>query len=273
MQVKRHRLEGVTFDPSPHHGGTIVPRFIVMHYTAGGSALGSVRAIRDRGLSAHLFVERDGAVIQTVNFNMLAHHAGPSTWRGFNGLNGHSIGIEIANVGFLDKPVAGGWTREDLRRVYAPEEVMVARHRNGGREMAWELFPEAQLQAVAAITLALRDAYPTIQEVVGHDDIAPDRKVDPGPAFPMRRFQTIGGGAAGSGTLAENDLGEFEVVVRDELNLRGGPGPAFAVVKKLPPGTKLRVLREDGDWRLVDLQGDGVQDGFVHGAFLRRIGS
>lgn len=273
MQVKRHRLEGVPFDASPHHGGTIVPRFIVMHYTAGGSALGSVRAIKDRGLSAHLFVERDGSVIQTVNFNVLAHHAGPSSWRGFNGLNGHSIGIEIANVGFLDKQVAGGWTREDLRRAYPAEEVMVARHRNGGREMAWELFPEPQLQAVAAITLALRETYPTIQEVVGHDDIAPDRKVDPGPAFPMRRFQTIGGGAAGSGTLAENDLGEFEVVVRDELNLRGGPGPAFTVVRKLPPGTKLRVLREDGDWRLVDLQGDGVQDGFVHGAFLRRTGS
>jgi N-acetylmuramoyl-L-alanine amidase len=273
MQVKQHRLEGIPFDASPHIGGAIVPRFIVMHYTAGGSALGSVRAIRDRGLSAHLFVERDGSVIQTVDFNLAAFHAGPSNWRGFNGLNGHAIGIEIANLGFLDRQVPGGWTREGLGRVFSAEQVLVARHRNGGPEMGWELFPEAQLKALAEITLALRAAYPDIQEVVGHDDIAPSRKVDPGPAFPMRRFQAIGGGAAGSGTLAENDLGAFEVVVRDELNLRGGPGPGFAVVKKLPPGTRLRVLREEGEWRLVDLQGDGLQDGFVHGAFLRRIGS
>ncbi|NGM20617.1 SH3 domain-containing protein [Roseomonas stagni] len=273
MQVKRNRLEGVPFDATPHVGGRITPRFIVMHYTAGGSALGSVRAIRDRGLSAHLFVERDGSVIQTVEFNVAAFHAGPSAWRGFNGLNGHSIGIEIANLGFLDRRVGDGWTRDGLGRVLAADQVVVARHRNGGPEMGWEAFPEPQLKAVEAITLALRAAYPTIQEVVGHDDIAPARKVDPGPAFPMRRFQALGGGAAGSGSLAENDFGEFEVVVRDELNLRGGPGPAFAVVAKLAPGTKLRVLREEGDWRLVDLQGDGVQDGFVHGAFLRRLGS
>jgi N-acetylmuramoyl-L-alanine amidase len=272
MQVKRNRLEGVAFDASPHVGGRVTPRFIVMHYTAGGSALGSVRAIRDRGLSAHLFVERDGAVIQTVDFTTEAHHAGPSAWRGFDGLNGHAIGIEIANLGFLDRRVAGGWTREGLGRVLPPEQVVVARHRHGGPEMGWEIFPEAQMKAVEAITLALRAAYPTIQEVVGHDDIAPARKVDPGPAFPMRRFQLLGGGAAGSGSLAERDLGAFEVVVRDELNLRGGPGTGFAVVAKLAPRTQLRVLREEGDWRLVDRQGDGVPDGFVHGAYLRRLG-
>ncbi len=273
MQVLKNRLEGVPFDASPHVGGAITPRFIVMHYTAGGSALGSVRAIKDRGLSAHLFVERDGAIVQTVPFNVEAFHAGPSTWRGFDGLNGHAIGIEIANLGFLDRQVPGGWTREGLGRVLPADQVVVARHRNGGKLMAWEVFPELQMQAVMAITLALRAAYPTIQEVVGHDDIAPTRKVDPGPAFPMARFQSLGGGAAASGTLAEKDLGQFEVVVRDELNLRGGPGTGFAVVKKLAPGTTLRVKREDGEWRLVDLQGDGVPDGFVHAAFLRRIGS
>ncbi len=273
MQVKRNRLEGVTFDPSPHVGGPITPRFIVMHYTAGGTAVGSIAAIKDRGLSAHLFVERDGTTIQTVDFNVAAFHAGPSSWRGFNGLNGHAIGIEIANLGFLDRRVGDGWTRDGLGRVLKGEQVVVARHRNGGPEMGWEAFPEAQLKAVEAITVALRAAYPTIQEVVGHDDIAPQRKVDPGPAFPMRRFQLLGGGAAGSGSLADNDFGRFEVVSRDELNLRGGPGPAFAVVAKLAPGTTLRVLREEGEWRLVDLQGDGLQDGFVHGAFLRRLGS
>lgn len=270
FDVKQHRFEGVSFDESPHLGGTIVPRFVVMHYTAGGSALSSVRAIRDRGLSAHLFVDRDGGVIQTVPFNRAAFHAGPSSWRGFDGLNQHAIGIEIANYGFLDQRRVEGWTRNGLR-LFAPHEVMVARHKHGGPELAWELYPEAQLRALEAIVVALRAAYPAIQEVVGHDDVSPGRKVDPGPAFPLHRFQQLGG-AAGSGTLRDDDLGAFEVVVRTTLNLRGGPGTGFAVLRELDPGTKLRVLREEGEWRQVDLKGDGVPDGFVHGAFLRRIG-
>ncbi|TQF84842.1 SH3 domain-containing protein [Elioraea sp. Yellowstone] len=271
LEVKRNRLDGITFEESPHVGGRITPRFIVMHYTAGGSALSSVRAIRDRGLSAHLFVDRDGGIIQTVPFNVAAFHAGPSSWRGFDGLNRHAIGIEIANFGFLDRQTSEGWTRAGLR-IFAPHEVMVAAHRNGGPVMAWELYPEAQLRALDAIVAALRAAYPTIQEVVGHDDISPGRKLDPGPAFPMARYQNQGG-AAGSGTLRDDDLGAFEVTVRDSLNLRGGPGTGFAVLKSLAPGTRLRVLREAGEWRQVDLQGDGTPDGFVHGAFLRRIGA
>lgn len=111
MNVVDDLLEGVPFDRSPHVGGRFTPRFIVMHYTAGGSALGSVRAIRERGLSAHLFVERDGSIIQTVPFTTVAFHAGPSEWRGFTGLNRHAIGIEIANIGFLDVRGGNGWTR------------------------------------------------------------------------------------------------------------------------------------------------------------------
>jgi len=272
VDTETHRLVGIPYDASPHVGGKLDPRFIVMHYTAGFSALGSVEAIRKRELSAHLFVERDGSVIQTVPFNKVGFHAGPSTWRGFNGLNQFAVGIEIANIGYLDQRVAGGWTRSGLGRVFAEDQVIVAAHKNGGPVMAWEVFPEAQLKAVEAITLALRAAYPRIQEVVGHDDIAPKRKSDPGPAFPMARFQALGG-AAGSGSLADDDLGEFEVVVGDVLNLRGGPGTGFAILGTLQHGRTLRVLREDGEWRLVDLDRDTRPDGFVHGAFLRRIGS
>ena len=153
LDVKRHRFEGIQFDESPHVGGKITPRFIVMHYTAGGSALSSVRAIRERGLSAHLFVDRDGGIIQTVPFNVAAFHAGPSSWRGFDGLNQHSIGIENANFGFFDRRTSDGWTRTGLR-TFASHEVLVARHKNGGPEMAWELYPEAQLRALDAIVAA-----------------------------------------------------------------------------------------------------------------------
>ena len=260
MQVRRHRLENIPFDASPHVGGALTPRFIVLHYTAGGSAQGSVAAIKARGLSAHLFLDRDGRAIQTVPFDLVALHAGPSNWRGVEGLNQAAIGIECANLGWLDQRVAGGWTRGGLGRVLPDDQVRVARHKHGGPELAWELFPAPQLDALAAVILALRAAYPAIQEVIGHDDIAPRRKLDPGPAFPMARFQALGAAA-----------GEFEVVARDTLNLRGGPGTDFAIVRKLAPRTRLRVVGEHGAWRQVDLEGDGVPDGFAHGAFLRRV--
>jgi N-acetylmuramoyl-L-alanine amidase len=267
MQIEAHRLRDCLFEATPHMGREITPRFLVMHYTAGGSARNSVRAIQDRGLSAHFFVDRDGTVIQTVPCDRLAHHAGPSHWRGHDGLNGCSIGIEIVNLGWLDRKEDAGWTRAGLGRVLSEAEVVVAAHKNGGRAMGWEAYPEAQLKAVEALTRAILTAYPTIQEVVGHDDISPGRKQDPGPAFPMARFQNL------DAALAANDLGAFEVASRDNLNLRGGPGTGFTVLRKLDPGARLRVLREEGDWRLVDLQGDAVPDGFVHGAFLRRVGA
>ncbi len=195
MTITSHILDGVSFDRSSHIGGAITPRFLVLHYTAGGSAAGSVRAIAERGLSAHLFVDRDGSVIQTVPFNIMALHAGQSRWRGVQDLNRHSIGIEIANLGWLDRRVAGGWTRDGIGRAIPASEVIVARHKKGGAEMAWEVFPEPQLRAVERLAALILASYPTIEEVVGHDDISLSGKVDPGPAFPMERFQAIRAGA------------------------------------------------------------------------------
>jgi 4-hydroxy-tetrahydrodipicolinate reductase len=63
-----------------------------------------------------------------------------------------------------------------------------AKHKNGGREMKWETYPAAQMEAAAAVAEALVDSY-NLDDVVGHDDIAPNRKNDPGPAFPMDAFR------------------------------------------------------------------------------------
>jgi N-acetylmuramoyl-L-alanine amidase len=191
MVIQDHRLAGAAFDASPHVGGIIVPRFIIMHYTAGGTAANSVGAIARRGLSAHFFVDRDGSIIQTVACNREAYHAGESAWQGYHNLNAHSIGIEVANLGWFDRQEAGGWTRDGFSRVMPPSLLVVARHKWGGRAMAWEVFPDAQLRALDDLTRALLAAYPTILDVAGHDEVSPGRKVDPGPAFPIARYRAM----------------------------------------------------------------------------------
>lgn len=274
MKIAKHRLADVPFVGSSFTRGKMVPQFIVMHYTAGASAASSIKAIADRGLSAHLFIDRDGAITQTVPFDTVAFHAGVSEWRGHVGLNKNAIGIEMANLGLFDVKTSTGWTRQGLGRVFKDDEVLVAPHRRGGPVRAWELFPEVQVTAALEVASLLRGAYETVQEIVGHDDISWPRKSDPGPAFPMERFKNLAGGAQNTAELRADDLGRFEVVVRDgdDLRLRGGPGTSFAIKQSLKPGTSLRVRRVDGDWAEVDLQGDGIPDGFVHKSFIRRTG-
>ncbi|MGX9966051.1 N-acetylmuramoyl-L-alanine amidase [Roseomonas sp. F4] len=191
LMIQDDRLRGATYIASPHVGGAIVPLFLVMHYTAGFLARDSVTAIANRGLSAHFFVDRDGTIIQTVPCNRQASHAGDSAWGKYEGLNPRSIGIEIANLGWLDRKGADGWTRAGLSRSLPDNQVVVAAHKHGGPVRAWEAYPEAQLRAVEDLTRAILAAYPAIKEVVGHDDISPGRKLDPGPAFPMARFRAF----------------------------------------------------------------------------------
>lgn len=189
MQIQDHRLRGAAYVPSPNIGAEIVPRFLIMHYTAGGTARSSVAAIDRAGLSAHFFLDRDGTIIQTVPCNRQAWHAGQSEWNGYSGLNRHSIGIEVCNLGWFDLRSGDGWLRAGLNRVMRPDQVTVAKHKNGGPALAWEMYPEAQLAALDDLTRAILAAYPTIVDVVGHDDVSPGRKVDPGPAFPMARYR------------------------------------------------------------------------------------
>jgi len=67
--------------------------------------------------------------------------------------------------------------------------VIVAKHKNGGKELGWHTFGQKQIADIYLACEALVDAYPTLTEVAGHDDVAPGRKKDPGPAFPMDEFR------------------------------------------------------------------------------------
>jgi AmpD protein len=102
-------------------------------------------------VSAHFLIRRDGALIQFVPCAMRAWHAGVSSWRGRNRCNDFSIGIELEGTDTL--PYTGD-----------------------------------QYRMLARLVKALRRRYP-IEAIVGHSDVAPGRKTDPGEAFDWRRFR------------------------------------------------------------------------------------
>jgi N-acetylmuramoyl-L-alanine amidase len=186
-KVLMHRLAGVRFTRSPSQGGTLTaPTLLVMHYTAGRSFEQSVRTLiaPSTKASAHVVVGRAGEVAQLVRFDRVAWHAGQSEWRGRKRCNEFSIGIEIDNAGKLVRKA--GLYATWFGAAIAPEDV----HR-GAQGSAWHAYTEQQLATLEAVTRAILEAYPSITEIVGHEDIAPGRKLDPGPAFPMARFRAL----------------------------------------------------------------------------------
>lgn len=150
-------------------------RFLVMHYTQGNEAR-SLAVLTGDDVSVHYVVpdnppikNGEPVVYQLVPESERAWHAGQSEWQGTTELNAASIGIENVNVGPVDTPQ--------------------------GR--TWQPYPPAQVDALVKLAKDIVTRYkipPT--RVVGHSDIAPQRKTDPGPAFPWR-------------TLYANDIGAW----------------------------------------------------------------
>lgn len=166
-------------------GGTPLtdPRFLVIHFTAGASADSSIRYWRDtkKGrVCAHFVIDRDGTVIQCRGLDRTCGHAGKSAWKGYTGLNSHSIGIELANGGSAYP------TRfSDLKPI-------TARHKNGGPIAQWEQFTPAQIKACGKLVADLHAKF-RFQDIIGHEDCSPDRRNDPGPAFPMGAIREANG--------------------------------------------------------------------------------
>lgn len=195
FEIRNHRLflngRPVPFVPSPHFGGRIEPTGILYHDTADRlQPEDTVRWFQDpkSKVSAHLVVGRDGSVVQMVDFDRAAWHAGQSSWMGRAGCNGFMIGIEIDNPGKLTVRGARGyaWFGDS----YSLDDCVVtdassSTHGAG----AWLCYTRAQLDTVEAITRALAHAYGTIASGAGHYEVSPGRKVDPGPHFPMARMR------------------------------------------------------------------------------------
>lgn len=260
----------VQFEASPNvNASTIAAQFLVFHYTACSFA--AARAVFMRGtgdgrVSAHLLIDTNGSVTQFVPFNKRAWHAGESFWAGMTDLNTHSIGIEVVNLGYLLKHGDGRFGSADGSSTVSADQVVEARHKNPHEHHRyWQAYTPAQIETCTQLAVVLRAAY-NLVDVVGHDDIAPARKSDPGPAFPLRHMVASAFGRADDETSTQ-----WLFVGAAKLNIRQGPGTQFPLVAAaLPVNTAVRPLQpSQGGWMQVEAQATPPVVGWVSAAYLR----
>ena len=190
-----------TFLPSPNFESRrdeCKPDMLILHYTGMGDARASCRWLCDpvSRVSCHYLIDERGAIIQMVDEDMRAWHAGVSSWKGDQDINSRSIGIEIQNPGHT-----GGY----------PD------------------FPDAQMLAVIALCkdISARHAIHSTC-VLGHSDVAPMRKIDPGEKFDWARLHAEGVGhwvtpepIAGGTFLQLGDEGQAVEALQGKLRLYG----------------------------------------------------
>lgn len=208
------------------------PDMIVLHYTGMPTGEGALARLRDpeARVSSHYLVEEDGRVFRLVPEERRAWHAGLSSWKGETDINGRSIGIEIVNP---------------------------------GHEFGYRPFPEAQVAAVIELVSDIRTRWKVEDGyIVGHSDVAPDRKDDPGELFPWKRLAEAGHGlwaeppAAPGAPLGEGEEGAGVFALQAGFTRLGYD---CAPSGKFDPHTTAVVRAFQRHWRpsLVD----GVADG------------
>lgn len=275
MKIQQHKLVAETGDKAIQHlntpnqsAGVIVPKYLVIHYTAGNSMESSVSWLMNKTAkaSAHLVIGRDGKIAQLGAFNKKLWHAGTSRWANVTNLNTHSIGIELDNSGRLSKE--GDKYVNASKRTIKPEEIVFATHKNETREAAWQNYPQAQLDALKEVSLLIVRNYDLV-EILGHEDIAPGRKSDPGPAFPMSSFAA---GIFGR----EDETDNLFKVTSNGVNFRSTPQQIpDNILGQLKKDTKVEYIATTGGWIQVLLitPNPGIEEqiGWVHNSLLKEV--
>lgn len=165
--------------PSPNFNdrpGGRAPDMLVLHYTGMETAGAALDRLCDPAaqVSAHYTVDEDGTVYRHVPENKRAWHAGVACWRGERDVNGASVGIEIVNP---------------------------------GHEFGYRPFPEAQMSAVLDLSRSVLAQHPIPgRNVIGHSDVAPARKTDPGELFDWAWLAAHGVGLWPEAPAAPPDL-------------------------------------------------------------------
>lgn len=195
-------------------------------------------------------------------FNAVTWHAGVSQWNGVDGLNHHAIGIEMDNAGLLNRE--GDRYVSWFGKAYPENEVRLAEHRHGGGVKPWHHYTEAQI-ARALELCELLVAHYRLEDVLGHEDVARGRKIDPGPAFPLGavRSRAVGRGA---------DVMPRLVVNAASLNIRSGPGAEYPkVAPALKRGAELVLLEPQDRWSRVAVVGGTDLEGWVSNDFVAQL--
>lgn len=223
--------------PSPNFNERRAPPdMLVLHYTGMPTGEAALARLCDAEaqVSAHYLVEEDGRIFGLVPEARRAWHAGRGVWQGEDDCNAASIGIEIVNP---------------------------------GHEFGYRAFPDAQIEAVIALISDVRERW-TIPDnrIIGHSDLAPERKDDPGELFPWKRLAEAGHGLwfepaaerikALGGLLQKGDDGIGVVVLRAGLHRLGygiKPGGEYDAE------TEAAVRAFQRHWRQSRI--DGVADG------------
>ena len=149
-------------DLSPNHSIKSRPisdiKFVIIHYTGMQSEIASIKKLKSKKskVSCHYFINRKGIITQMVKDQKVAWHAGKSKWRNFSNLNENSVGIELVNR---------------------------------GQEFGYQNFSNIQISSLIKLCKKLKKKYLIKKEnFLGHSDIAPLRKMDPGEKFPWKRL-------------------------------------------------------------------------------------
>jgi N-acetylmuramoyl-L-alanine amidase len=220
--------------PSPNFDArTAPPDILVLHYTGmptGADALERLRDPKAPRVSSHYMVEEDGRTFRLVPEERRAWHAGASYWKGERNINSVSIGIEIVNP---------------------------------GHEFGYRPFPDAQVAAVISLITDIRSRWQIPDDrIVGHADVAPGRKDDPGELFPWKRIAQAGHGlwveapAAPGLPLAQGAEGVEVFALQAGFTRLGYDLPPSG---KFDAATKAVVVAFQQHWRQAKV--DGIADG------------
>jgi N-acetylmuramoyl-L-alanine amidase len=271
MKISNNRLlsenssEVIIQDNTTNKGGTMKPEFIIIHFTAGREATSSVSWFKNpkANASAHLVIGRDGKIYQLIDFNKKAWHAGTSQWANWQGFNNFSIGIELENPGRLQK--VGEKYISWFGKEYPKELIVEKIHKHEDIPSFWLSYTEDQLEACMQVSKTLMLKY-EISDILGHDDIAPFRKNDPGPMFPMENFRAklIG---------RHDDIGDIFKIKNSNVNLRKGPGTNYDIFTQLSKDTEVAFVKSNNGWFYIFVaekpaKNQDVLYGWVHNSLV-----
>ena len=193
-------------------------KFVIIHYTGMQSEIESLKRLKNSRskVSCHYLINRNGIIVNMVPDNKIAWHAGKSKWRNFTNLNESSIGIELVNR---------------------------------GHKLGYENYTNIQLKNLIKLCKNLKSKYRiNSKNFLGHSDIAPLRKIDPGEKFPWKK-------------LSKFNLGVWYKNKKTKINFKN---------KKKLRNLFFKNLYKIG-YRYFNLKKSGKKDYLVIQAFQRRF--